>query len=97
LLRFDLLDGAGVQAFEEAAGAVRVGFEHEAGAAGAEFGVLLDEFGGGEMEKVGDGGDFVFINPHEARPAAAIAAALAEVSGCWHWIVLHHRSHKWHG
>ncbi len=81
MLRFDLLDGAGVEAFEEDAGVIRVGFKHEAGAAGAELGVLCDELGGGEMEETGDGVDFAFIDADEARPAAAVAAALAEVSG----------------
>ncbi len=74
LLGFDRLDGAGVDAFEKNAGSVRVGFKHEAGAAGAEFGVLRDELGGGELEKGGDGVDFVVVEADEARPAAAVAA-----------------------
>ena len=84
LLRFDLLDGAGVDAFEEDAGAVRGGFKHKAGAAGAEFGVLRDEFGRGEMEEIGDGVDFAFIDADKSRPAAAVAAALTEVAGFGH-------------
>jgi hypothetical protein len=84
LLGFDRLNGAGVDAFEEDAGAVWVGFEHEAGAAGAEIGVLRDEFVTGEVEKIGDGGDFLFVDAYEARPAATVAAALAEVSGFGH-------------
>jgi hypothetical protein len=84
LLRFDWLDGAGVEAFEEDAGAVGVGFKHEAGAAGAEFGVLRDEFGRGEMEEIGDGVDLAFIDADKPRPAAAVAAALAEVAGLGH-------------
>ena len=84
LLGFDRLDGAGVDALEKYAGSVRAGFQHEARAAGAEFGVLFDEFGGGELEKGGDGVDFLVIEADEARPAAAVAAALAEVMGFGH-------------
>ncbi len=84
LLRFHLLDGAGVEAFEENARAVRVGFEHKAGAAGAEFGVLRNELGGGEMKEIGDGVDFVFVEADKSWPAAAVAAALAEVAGFGH-------------
>ena len=64
-------------AFEKDAGAVRVGLEHEAGAAGAEFGVARDEIVGAYAEKIGDGVDFFFVDPDEARPTASIAAALA--------------------
>jgi hypothetical protein len=74
LLGFDRLDGAGVHALEEDAGAVGVRSEHETRAAGAEFGVLFDEFGRGELEKGGDGVDFVIVEADEARPAAAVAA-----------------------
>ena len=87
LLGFDRLDGAGVDALEEDAGAVRVGLQHETRAAGAELGVLRDEFGGGELEEGGDGVDFVVVEADEARPAATVAAALAEVAGLG--IVLH--------
>jgi len=80
LLGFDRLDGAGVDALEKNAGAVGVGFEREARATGAEFGMAGDEVRGGHAEKVGDGVDFVFVYAHESRPAAAVAAALAEVA-----------------
>jgi hypothetical protein len=36
--------------------------------------VLFDEFGRGELEKGGDGVDFVIVEADEARPAAAVAA-----------------------
>jgi hypothetical protein len=90
LLRFDRLDGAGVHAFEKNARAVRFGFEHQAGAAGAEFGVLRDEFGRGELEEGGDGIYFLFIEADEAGPAATVAAPLAEVAGLRLGIVFNH-------
>jgi hypothetical protein len=74
LLGFDRLDGAGVDALEEDAGAVGVRLQHETRAAGAELGVLRDEFGWGELEEGGDGIYFLVIEADEARPAAAVAA-----------------------
>ena len=93
LLGFDRLDGAGIDAFEENAGAVGVGLQHEAGAAGAELGVLRDEFVGRHVEMFGDGGDFFFIEADEAGPAAAVAAALAEVAGLGHGLLFNHGLH----
>ena len=45
---------------------------------------MCDEFARTYAEKIGDGADFVFINAHETRPAAAVAAALAEIARFTH-------------
>lgn len=61
-----------------------MGFEHKSGAAGAQAGMMFNEFVGGKAEKFGHGVNFLRVHTDEAGPAAAVAAALTEVAGIAH-------------
>jgi hypothetical protein len=70
-----------VAAFQPFARGVFFFQEGEAAAVGAETGVTLDEFVFAHADVSGDGGDFVGFHFHDAGPAAAVRAALADVMG----------------
>jgi len=78
LARFYGLHGA-ITPVEEDAFAVGLFDERESVAVLAQAGVLLDEIALGDAEERGERSDLGLVDLYEARPAAAVRAALALV------------------
>jgi hypothetical protein len=70
---------AAVASVKPGAGGVRFFEEGEPATIGAQAGVGLDEVALAQANEGGDGGDFVGLDFHDAGPAAAVGAALADV------------------